>query len=322
MHEHFDPILLSDPGFKEDSVREVLIAPMLARLGYHPTGDNVVIRSKSLVHPFIYAGTRRHPVTIIPDYTLYSKGRPLLVLDAKSPSESVDSRPNVQQAYSYAIHPEIRTQHFALCNGRRLVLYSVDSPEPLLDLPFEHFESHWEQIERHLAPKYLLEPSLRKFAPDLGLAISRMGLDRSAELTLIGARLNLFARVSDKLYTATVNTSFVGRDHCASFDFEPEKLPLLVAGLPLELREQFLQALTRAPFQAAADLHIEVDITTHLGEPVKVEHESFVPLVIEQVLGSRFNSDPPIGDPGYIPAQVYRLSKAFTVNSSSRQPDA
>jgi hypothetical protein len=313
MHKHFDPILLSDPSFKEDSVREVIIAPMLARLGYHPIGDHVVIRSKPLVHPFIYVGTRRHPVTIIPDYTLCSKGRPLLVLDAKSPIESVDSRPNVQQAYSYAIHPEIRTQHFALCNGRRLVLYNVDCSEPLLDLKFEQFESHWEQIEKHLGPKYLLEPGLRKFAPDFGLAISRTGFDPTGELTLIGARLNLFARISDTLYTATVNTSFSGRDHCASFDFSPEKLPLLVAGLPSELREQFLQALARAPFQAAADLHIEVDITTHLGEPIDVEHESFIPLVIEEVLSSRFNTAPPSGDPGDIPSEVYRLSKAFKI---------
>ena len=322
MHEHFDPVLLSDPSFKEDSVREVLIAPMLARLGYHPTGDNLVIRSKALLHPFIYAGTNRHPVTIIPDYTLYSKGRPLLVLDAKSPSESVDSRPNVQQAYSYAIHPEIRTQHFALCNGRRLVLYSVDAAEPLLDLPFEKFESNWGQIEKHLAPKYLLEPALRKFAPDFGSALARMGLDRSAELTLIGTRLNLFARVADRLYTATVNTSFNGRDHCATFDFEPEKLPLLVAGLPSELRDQFLQALARAPFQAMADLHVEVDITTHLGEPIEVKHESFVPLVIEQVLGSRFNADRATGDPGDIPSEVYRLSKALKIACPGQRPDA
>ena len=322
MHEHFDPTLLSDPTFKEDSVREVVIAPMLARLGYHPSGDNVVVRSKPLVHPFIYAGTRRHPVTIIPDYTLCSNGRPLLILDAKSPFESVVSRPNVQQAYSYAIHPEIRTQYFALCNGRRLVLYGVDSAEPLLDLPFEKFESHWEQIERHFAPKYLLEPSIRKFAPDFGLAVSRMGLERSAEFTLIGTRLNLFGKVTDELFTATVNTRFNDLDHCASFDFAPRHLPLLVAGLPLELREQFLKALARAPFKAAADLHIEVDVTTHLGERIELKHESFIPLVIERVLESRFNPEPPTGDPGYIPPEVYRLSKAFTIGRNREQPDA
>src|SRR5437773_12185488 len=102
MFNHFDPQLLSDPTFKEDSVREVVILPLLSRLGYHPTGDQTVVRSKTLVHPFIHIGTRRHPVTIIPDYTLQFQGVSVLVLDAKSPSESVTSTANVQQAYSYA----------------------------------------------------------------------------------------------------------------------------------------------------------------------------------------------------------------------------
>jgi len=313
MFEHFDPALLSDPNFKEDSVREVIIAPMLAKLGYHPAGDSVVVRSKSLVHPFIYVGTRRHPVTIIPDYILYSKGEAVLVLDAKSPSESVESRAHIQQAYSYAIHPEIRANHFALCNGRRLALFSVHSSEPLLSLPFEHFEDKWDEIERHLAPKYLREPLLRKFAPDLGLAISRMGFESNAEHIFIGARLSLFARISDSLYSATVNTSLAGVDHCASFDFTPLQLPLLVAGLPEPLRVQFLDACARAPFQAGADLLIEVDIHCVLGEQIQVEHETFIPLVIKDVMGSRFNPVSPAADPGDIPAHVFRLSKAFTL---------
>lgn len=143
MFTNFDPALLSDPQFKEDSVREVLIAPMLARLGYHSSGTTRVIRSKTLIHPFIYAGTRKHPVTIIPDYTLLHAEKPILVLDAKSPTESVLSKENVQQAYSYAIHPEIRCQHFALCNGKALAIFNVEQADPLLVVPFEDFESKW-----------------------------------------------------------------------------------------------------------------------------------------------------------------------------------
>jgi predicted type IV restriction endonuclease len=101
--------LLDDREFKEDSGREVIITPILTRLGYTPSGSDRVIRSKSLVHPFIYVGTRKHPVTIIPDYTLLSDGKVLCVLDAKSPTEDILSREHVQQAYSYAIHPEVKS---------------------------------------------------------------------------------------------------------------------------------------------------------------------------------------------------------------------
>ncbi|SBT05673.1 conserved hypothetical protein [Candidatus Propionivibrio aalborgensis] len=315
MFENFDPTVFSDPDFKEDSVREVIIAPMLSKLGYHSTGRQTVVRSKSLVQPFIYAGTRRHPVTIIPDYTLIFDGKPVAVLDAKSPSERIDLQAHVQQAYSYAIHPEIRTHHFALCNGRRLSVYSVQSATPLLDIAYEEFESRWSDIVKHLAPKFLLEPDLRKLAPDFGFKVSRLGFAPNAKLTMMGTRLNTFARISENLFTVTVNTEFAGEDHCVSFDFEPKHLPKLVAGLPEQLRTQFLEALARAPFQACADLVVEVDLDTHLGEEIKVEHETFVPLVIDQVLDARFNPFPP--DPGTsdVPPHIFRLSKVFKVVS-------
>lgn len=67
MFQHFDKKLFSDPDFKEDSVREVIIAPILSKLGYHPVGEDRIVRSKTLVQPFIYVGTKRHPVKIIPD---------------------------------------------------------------------------------------------------------------------------------------------------------------------------------------------------------------------------------------------------------------
>ncbi|MGM8063242.1 hypothetical protein [Vogesella indigofera] len=319
MFEHFDKSLFDDPNFKEDSVREVIITPMLSRLGYHVTGDQTVTRSKSLVQPFIYAGTRKHPVTIIPDHTLNFMGSPVAILDAKSPVESVSSTAHIQQAYSYAIHPEVRTKHFALCNGRRLVVYSTDSPQALLELPFEEFEARWGQIEKHLAPKYLLQPELRKLKPDFGFKMSRLGLANGTELIMVAVRLGMFAQVNQTLYSATVNTQFADEAHCISFDFKPDQLPLLVAGLPDELKKSFLGALARAPFQAGADLELEVDLRCHLGELIQIEHEYFVPLVIDEVLGSRFlpASAPPGGDD--IPPHIFRLSKAYKLRHPERR---
>jgi len=314
MFQHFDAKLFSDPNFKEDSVREVIIAPILSRLGYHPMGSQTVVRSKNLIQPFIYVGTRKHPVTIIPDYTLYHQNRPVLVLDAKSPTENVTSPANVQQAYSYAIHPEIRVNHFALCNGKRLAVFNVESPKPIFDVPYEEFEARWEDIEKHLAPKYLLQPELRKFAPDFGYAVSRLGLKANAELIIIGVRLGMFSMLTQDLYTAMVNTELAGTDHCASFDFKPEILTKLVAGLPAVLREQFLSALSRNPFQAGADLCVEVDIKTHLGQPTAGQHDTFVPLIIDEVLGSRFNPAPSKSPPADFPPHIFRLRKLIVSN--------
>ena len=141
MFSNFDPALLDDPEFKEDSVREVIIAPMLARLGYHPSGIARVIRSRALTHPFIYVGTRKQPVTMVPDYTLLYQDEPILILDAKHHSENILSMASVQQAYSYAMHHEINCQHFALCNGKAFAVFNVDHNKPLLSVAFADFES-------------------------------------------------------------------------------------------------------------------------------------------------------------------------------------
>lgn len=305
--------LFNDPDFKEDSVRELILAPMLAKLGYFPTGTTRVIRSKTLKHPFIRIGTRNHPVTIIPDYTLLHEDKPIFILDAKGPNEDILDHAHVQQAYSYAMHPEIACREFGLCNGRQLAVFDVFHREPLLVMNFDAFESKWVEIERYLSAKCLLEPALRTFAPDFGLALVRMGLERATTMVMLGVRLNLFGRVDDDLFTASANCSFGTMDHCVSFDFAASLLPKIVAGLPPELAEMFSDALGRAPFTAAAGLAIEIDLAARLGDPTLGKSEEFVPLVIEDILASRFNPEPVADARKDIPDHVFQLRKAFTI---------
>jgi hypothetical protein len=265
------------------------------------------------VHPFIYVGTRKHPVTLIPDYTLLNGETPLLVLDAKSPTENVLSRENVLQAYSYAIHPEIKCQHFALCNGKKLAVFNVDSADPLLVVSFEEYESKWPEIEKYLAPRFLKQPSLRKFAPDFGYAIIRLGLAENAKITMFDVQLNLFGRVTDELLTATSNCDFAGTPHCVSFDFHRKLLPEILAGLPEPLASAFQLALSRHPFQAAAELAIELDIEAKLGPKTDGHVEKFIPIIIKRVLASRFNHTPLAGEATDIPGHIFRLLKMYTV---------
>lgn len=58
----------NDKDFKEDSVREEIIVPLLHELGYH---RETIVRSKSLQHPFLKVGSnKRIPIKLIPDYSL------------------------------------------------------------------------------------------------------------------------------------------------------------------------------------------------------------------------------------------------------------
>jgi hypothetical protein len=144
----------TDTNLKEDWVREEVTYPLLIRLGYASSaGENRIIRSRALAHPFVMIGTTQHPVTLIPDYLLSVSGKYSWVLDAKAPSEKVLSGPNIQQIYSYAIHPEIRAKIFVLCNGEELVIYSIDESAPLHYGKMHRLEENWRQILSFLAPR-------------------------------------------------------------------------------------------------------------------------------------------------------------------------
>jgi hypothetical protein len=310
MFDGLDLSVLESPEFQEDAVREEIVAPFLKRLGYRPSGRARIQRSKSLVHPFVRIGTRKHPVTIIPDYTLYHDEKPILILDAKSPSEQILQSHHVEQAYSYAIHPEIRCRHFALCNGKQLALFDVDEFEPILVVETKDFEARWDEIEKHFSPESLLDPLLRKFQPDLGFAVMKLGMAPDTEHFFMGCHLQLIARVSDDLYTASATFDLGGSPHLASFDFSPDLLKPILSCLKEPLATLTRKALSCSPFQVQIDCMIEVDWNTQLGTLTRGQDDAFVPFVVKEVLGSRFDSSLPPREGDDVPEHVFRLSRA------------
>ncbi len=139
----------SNPDFKEDSVREVIILPILKQLGYIQQN---IVRSKNLEHPFIKIGSKKRQITLIPDYALKVENNFAWVLDAKSPSEKVTNTDNVEQVYSYSEHKEIRSTYFALCNGLEFALYRKETNEPILYFPMNEVEHYWGKLKMFLSP--------------------------------------------------------------------------------------------------------------------------------------------------------------------------
>ena len=131
-------------------MREVIISPLIKGLGYN---DYQIVRSKTLQHPFLTTGSKKRPVNFIPDYLFKIHENYAWVLDAKSPNENIRYGDNVEQVFSYAIHPEIRTKFFALCNGNQFVLFRQDQKEPLLDFEVSDIEHYWEKLESYLSPE-------------------------------------------------------------------------------------------------------------------------------------------------------------------------
>ena len=140
----------TDKDFKEDSVREVIILPILKELGYKQKN---IVRSKTLEHPFLKIGSKKRPIKLVPDYSLKIQNNYAWVLDAKAPNEKVKETDNVEQVYSYATHPEIRSTYFALCNGKEFALYRTASDDqPILYFPMDEIDKNWESLTRYIGP--------------------------------------------------------------------------------------------------------------------------------------------------------------------------
>ena len=136
--------------FKEDSVREVIILPLLKYLGY---GDNNIVRSLALQHPFLRVGSnKKKPIQLVPDYALKIEDRYAWVLDAKGPRENLLDEDYIGQAYSYAVHPEIRSNYFALCNGIEFTLYRTGgNNEPILFFQLDEIDFYFDKLRNLLS---------------------------------------------------------------------------------------------------------------------------------------------------------------------------
>lgn len=142
--------LAANPDFKEDSVREVIILPIIKELGY--TQENIV-RSKTLQHPFLKIGSKKRPINLVPDYALKVENNFAWVLDAKAPNQKIINDDNVEQVYSYATHPEIRSNYFTLCNGLEFSVFrTAYTDKPVLFFQLENIAAHWDDLKLLLAP--------------------------------------------------------------------------------------------------------------------------------------------------------------------------
>jgi hypothetical protein len=139
-----------DENFKEESVREQIILPIIKKLGY--TEENIV-RSKTLEHPFLKVGSNKKiAIKLVPDYVIMIDKFYPWVLDAKSPKQKIINDENVEQVHSYASHKEIESNYFALCNGVEFAVYRTNNiKSPALYFKLADIESHWEMLERYLS---------------------------------------------------------------------------------------------------------------------------------------------------------------------------
>jgi len=125
----------------ESDVEQFFISPLLTDLGY---GADYVETKASIPEASVGKGKKKK--SYIPDYlafTVRSKTKPILIIDAKHPDESAESGVNDAQLYASVIRRKMSApkpdQYCIGTNGHRLLVKHYDSDAVLHDLAFADF---------------------------------------------------------------------------------------------------------------------------------------------------------------------------------------
>ncbi|MEK8018818.1 MAG: hypothetical protein VSS75_018245 [Candidatus Parabeggiatoa sp.] len=282
MFEEFNFSILDDSEFKEDSVREEIIVPILKKLGYSAFGENKITRSMSLKHPFVHIGTKSNRVNIIPDYILHIGEEYKWILDAKSPKENILNGKNPEQAFSYAIHPDVRASKYALCNGRHFVVFEISHSEPILDIKISEIDRQWEKVEKCLSPLAFSKPHVLNFKPDYGLCLTKIGITENTDLHFIPMGIPMIAKIEDGLYSIFVNIEHSGEYYATSFYFDEDRYKQLLDSIPSSISEEIKYALKCQPYQISLTENApEVNISARLGKEIlSNDDENYRPLEV------------------------------------------
>ncbi|STQ85734.1 DNA methylase [Helicobacter muridarum] len=163
----FDFQALDNEDFKEDSVRELLIAPLLKELGFvlrdskessnkskeiNKDSKLEMALSLKLTSPTITGSNEKITFTRFPDYVLYVDSKPHCVLDAKAPKVEIGTQSKAErQAFYYAINPQIKAPFYALCNGKFFNLFETNGQNLLKEFSckelFNSLNCHSERSE-------------------------------------------------------------------------------------------------------------------------------------------------------------------------------
>ncbi len=289
MFDNFDFSLLNSPDFKEDSVREELIVPILKRLGYSASSSNKIIRSKRLEHPYVYIGSTQKKISIVPDYLLQFNNNNFWILDAKAPWENIREGKNVAQAFSYAIHKDVRVKYYALCNGKEFTVFDISSWPFILDLNLESVNEKWHLLDDLLGTKNRskINPDL-KLRPDLGLYLLKAGLatdDRDIAIVHHFPALPIasIVKLQENMYSITAFQVFFDEIFALTFDFDEEKLQKILLRISDENKEKIEISLKQYPFKHTFEtpMDCQISLSCFVGNQIFTnENESYCPFFI------------------------------------------
>lgn len=183
------PLGMDFDTMNEADVREIVVRPLLHRLGYRHGTEANIRTEVGLRYGYTFLG-RKKPgkdaeLRGRADYIceVISYGR--WVVEVKSPNEPLD-RDTVEQAHSYSAHPEINASYFLLSNGREFALYQTGSlDKPALAWTFADLEQNILSLHNVVGPE-----AVRKRATVLAVDTAKpLGKGIASSVAIIGGEV-------------------------------------------------------------------------------------------------------------------------------------
>lgn len=167
----------------ETDVREDIISPLIHKLGYRKGSEFDIIREQPLRYSKEFLGRKKKTDPDLrgkADYICDVKNNIRWVIEAKSPDVEIGID-DIEQAYSYAIHSEVRAIYYCLCNGRTFSFFQTMKgliDKPILRVSYDKLSADYQKIANLVSPEALIRdypdykvdvgkplvPGLRSFA--------------------------------------------------------------------------------------------------------------------------------------------------------------
>lgn len=190
----------------ETDVREMIVRPLLNRLGYEHGTENTIRTEQTFRYEKAFLGRKNTakdpPLVGRADYILEIASVGRWVVEVKSPAEQLD-QDVVEQAHTYAAHPEVCALFFMVTNGQSFRLYRTGSLNtPLMSWNFDDIEEMFLPLSNLVGPD-AIRRKMELLKPDLG---KPLGQGLGSEVQIIGGWVQYQDHISNHpLLNFTIN---------------------------------------------------------------------------------------------------------------------
>jgi hypothetical protein len=175
----------------EADVREDVAMPLLQALGYATGTANDIIREKTLQYPHNFLGRKKKtdpPLRGRADYILTVLGAGSWTLEIKAEEFEID-REAIEQAITYARHPQVAGSYAAVLNGKRFVAFhntQRSDERPVIDLHVGEIAELAKALESTLSPSAIRQDcSPPKVDVEMPLATGLRSYARIAKASIL-----------------------------------------------------------------------------------------------------------------------------------------